>query len=57
VSIVGIQNVDLSKELLVSVKGARQRYEAYLKKTREQERSAIELGKRRKLSLNRRCPI
>jgi len=54
---VGIQNVDLSKELLVSVKGARQRYEAYLKKTREQERSAIELGKRRKLSLNRRCPI
>ena len=67
-SVGGIQNVDLNKDLLLSIKGARQKYEAYLEKAREKERSAIEIGKRKhmleviselnkKKNWNKRCRI
>jgi len=46
-SVGGIQNVDINKQLLTSVKGARQKYEVYLEKDRHQAKTAAELGKRK----------
>lgn len=45
----GIQNVDLSKELLQSCKASRHKYEIYLQQKREAEKTEAELGKRKKV--------